>query len=515
MSTTDDNVFSATLSAADWGALAAYAAAMIGIGWWYARKNRNAEDYLVGGRKMNPVAVGISYFVAIFSTITYLALPGEMIRNGPMIFGGLIGLPIVYVVAGYFIIPVFMTLKVSSGYELLEQRLGNSARLLGVALFLLLRFLWMAVILFAATDKVLVPLTNASPNGVYGLLIGMAALAIIYASMGGLKAIVAVDVMQFCLLFGGVLISMAVIAYQLGGVDWWPAAWPAHWQAPSLLPSAGSDRSLLAAVMAMVVWNICTAGSDQMAIQRYLATRDIRAARQMLGVSLVVTCAIQFVLGCLGLALLAYASSGEADSALAADVAGKADQIFPRFIVSTLPTGIAGLMIAGLLAEAMNSLASGINAAAAVISNDLLPASQQASDGAQHELRRVRTISIASGIVVFLLSTLVSAVSGNLLEITYKLVNLLTAPLFSLFFMAIFVRRATGRGAVIGAIVGVGVAVTINFWREIITIANYAFDTAFDANPPVSFLWAPPISLLLAISIGCLVSMASLRTSQK
>ena len=114
-------------------------------------------------------------------------------------------------------------------------------------------------------------------------------------------------------------------------------------------------------------------------------------------------------------------------------------------------------MIAGLLAEAMNSLASGINAAAAVISNDLLPASQQASDGAQHELRRVRTISIASGIVVFLLSTLVSAVSGNLLEITYKLVNLLTAPLFSLFFMAIFVGRATGRGAVIGAIVGVGV----------------------------------------------------------
>lgn len=511
------NPFSATLSPLDWAALSAYAMTMLGIGWWYSRQNRNADDYLVGGRNMNPIAVGLSYFVAIFSTITYLALPGEMVRNGPIIFGGLIGLPFVYYIVGYFLIPVFMTLKVNSGYELLEDRLGNVARLLGVVLFLLLRFLWMAVILFASVDKVLAPLLNASSATSIWLLISLAALAILYASMGGLKAIVAVDVMQFCLLFGGVVVSLAVIVWRLGSVDWWPTEWPAHWQQPHFLPGQGGDRSVLIAALAIIVWNVCTAGSDQMAIQRYLSTRDVRAARQMLGISLLATCGIQLVLGCLGIGLLAFASQSGDAVEIGGGVNEFADQLFPRFIVSTLPTGLAGLMIAGLLAEALNSLASGINAASAVITNDLLSWVRPQAPNPRQELRLARAASIASGVIVVILSLGVGAVQGNLLEVTYKLVNLLTGPLFSLFFMAIFIRWGTSFGAICGAIAGVITAITINFWQEVTTLANAIFATHLMPTPPLSFLWATPLSLLVAALTGMIVSLLPIgvRVSQR
>lgn len=505
------NAFTGTLAPADWAALTAYGCAMVGIGWWYARKNRNVDDYLVGGRTMNPIAVGLSYFVAIFSTITYLALPGEMIRNGPVIFAGLLGSPVVFFIVCRYIIPVFMKLQVSSGYELLEQRLGNAARLLGVALFLTLRFLWMAVILFAAVDKVLVPLTGASNTTAIWLLIALAGLAILYASMGGLKAIVAVDVMQFGLLFGGVVVSLGIVSWRLGGLNWWPAEWPDNWQPLHFLPGQGGDRSILMAALAFITWNVCTAGSDQMAIQRYLSTRDVRAARQMLGVSLIACCVIQFILGCLGLALYTYATHG----AVGASLTENADQLFPRFIVSALPTGLAGLMIAGLLAEAMNSLASGINAASAIVTNDVLGTAPSGGDSARRELLRARLVSIACGLIVVLLSLGVGAVRGNLLEVTYKVVNLLTAPLFSLFVMAILVPRATSLGAIAGATVGVATSVTINFWPEAATVVNRVFATQYDPEPPLSFLWASPLSLFMAVGVGILVSRQSIGSARR
>lgn len=210
--------------------------------------------------------------------------------------------------------------------------------------------------------------------------------------MGGLKAIVAVDVMQFCLLVGGVVTALAIISWRLGGFNWWPTEWPNQWQPLHFFPGQGGDRSILTAAMAIVVWNICTAGSDQMAIQRYLSTRDVRAARQMLGISLIANCVIQGILGCLGLALYAYATQRATLGDSMASISESADQLFPRFIVSTLPSALAGLMIAGLLAEAMNSLASGISAASAVVTNDLFRSSRSAEETAHTELTHIRSV---------------------------------------------------------------------------------------------------------------------------
>ncbi len=500
--------FSARLHPLDWTAIGFYMAGMIFIGWWYSRRNRSGGDYLVGGRKMNPIAVGLSFFVALFSTITYLALPGEMIRYGPIIFCGLLAYPIVFFIVGWFIIPAFMKLNVNSGYELLESRLGVAARMVGVTLFLLMRLMWMAVIIFATVDKVLIPLAGLPQAATPLLCIALAGLTIVYTTMGGLKAIVTVDVIQAGLLFGGVIMSLGIITYKLGGFQaWWPDAWPAHWQEARLVSSNATDRTIMAAFLSTLVWYTCTAGSDQMAVQRYLSTRDVSAARKMLGVSLIAGCCIFLTLGCLGLALLAYVTQNPGWLPNFQVTSAAADQLFPTFIATTLPAGLAGLIIAGLLAEAMNSLSSGMNAASAVITTDLIGRFRRIQFTGSEELRLLRWISILVGVGVVGLSVGVSYVQGSLLELSYKVVNLLTAPLFSLFFLAIFIRWATTLGALLGAAAGVAVTVLINYWRELASAGNHLFGLQINPEPILSFLWSTPLSLGVAMIVGMLASL--------
>jgi len=502
------NTFSAQLAPLDWAVIAAYGVGMLVIGWWYSRGNRSGDDYLVGGRKMNPIAVGLSFFVALFSTVTYLAVPGEIVRHGPIILSGLLAYPFILFLTGWFIIPAFMKLNVNSGYELLETRLGVAPRMLGVSLFLLMRLMWMGVIIFATVDKVLVPLAGLSSSATPLLCVLLAVLTIIYTAMGGLKAIVTVDVIQACLLFGGVFVSMALITSRLGGIDgWWPDAWPDHWQPLRVFQGEGNERTMLAAFVAVLVWFVCTTGSDQMAVQRYLATRDVKAARKMLGVSLVAGCCIQVTLGCLGLALLAYATQNPGWVTGGELTGAGADLLFPSFIATVLPAGLAGLIIAGLLAEAMNSLSSGMNAASAVIVTDLVGRFRGLKFTTLQELRWLRWVSVGVGVIVVVLSVGVSYVQGNLLELSYKVVNLLTAPLFSLFFLAIFIRWATSFGSLIGALAGVVITVTVNYWRELTSAMNHLFGTSLATEPVISFLWATPLSFVGAALVGSLASL--------
>ena len=180
----------------DWSVILVYAVGILAIGWYYWRRTKTTEDYLLGGRKMRPLAVGLSFFAALFSTISYLAWPGELIKYGPMILSIVVAYPLVAIVVGRFMIPYIMKLRITSAYEILETRLGLSVRMLGSALFLLLRLLWMAVIIYATVSKVLVPLLALDPSAIPYLSIVMGVVPLVYTAMGGLRAGVVVDVLK-------------------------------------------------------------------------------------------------------------------------------------------------------------------------------------------------------------------------------------------------------------------------------------------------------------------------------
>ena len=132
-----------------------YVSLVLGIGWYYGRQQRNTDEYFVGNRGMNSTLVGISMYATLFSTITYLSSPGEYLSKGPVIFCALFSIPIVYLLVGYWIIPVYMKHRVTSAYELLEDRLGVQVRLLAAGLFILIRLAWMSLLIYLPAISIL------------------------------------------------------------------------------------------------------------------------------------------------------------------------------------------------------------------------------------------------------------------------------------------------------------------------------------------------------------------------
>jgi SSS family solute:Na+ symporter len=481
----------------DYAAIGLYALAMLAIGRYHARRVRTADDYLLGGRSMSPLLIGLSLFATLTSTLTYLALPGEMIKNGPVVFAEILSFPFALIVVGWVLIPRIMRQRVTSGYELLETRLGLTGRLIGASMFVLLRVFWMATILYATTDKVLVPLLEdlLGPRRDWWLpaiCAAMAAVTLVYTAGGGLKAVVATDAIQAVLMFVGAAATIAVVSVKLGGVGaWWPSAWPAHWPEPKVLPEPGASRTVLGAFCAMLVWMTCTAGSDQMAIQRYLATRDAAAARRSFAVQLASTVFSMVLLGLAGLAVLGYFQARPDDLKTGWAVAKDADRLLPHFIVIGLPPGLTGLVIAAILAAAMSSLSSGLNSASAVVVTDFVGRAGGRSMTSAAEIRLARLVSVGVGVLAVALSLVVGSLASNLLELCFKVVNLLTAPIFVLFFLALFVPPANAAAAVVATITSVTTAAFVAFgWN-----AQW-------------FLWSPPAALAAGVVAGGFASLA-------
>jgi len=217
----------------DWVVIAGYVCAMLLIGAYYARQNRSGEDFVLGGRRISPIALGLSLFATLVSTLTYLGSPGEMVAHGPMMMTQSASHPLVFLIVGYGLIPLLMRQPVTSAYEILETKLGHGIRLAGASIFLLLRMGWMATILYATSEVVLVPMLGLNSNWTPWLCIALGVLTAIYSSMGGIRAVVMTDAIQSITMLAGAMITLAVISYKLGGVSaWWPTEWRAHCQTP-------------------------------------------------------------------------------------------------------------------------------------------------------------------------------------------------------------------------------------------------------------------------------------------
>ena len=486
------------LTLLDWIVIAAYVLLLLAVGWYYSRKTASTDDYLLGGRQMKWFSLGISLFATMLSAVTYLAMPGEMIRYGPVFaLGKVAAYPLVALIVGWWIIPRIMELKVTSAYEILELRLGLSVRLLGSLFFLSLRLMWMALIVHATSSMVLVPLLGLDESATPWICVVLGAVTVAYTSLGGLRAVVMTDVLQSVILFGGALLTLGLITYHFGGVSgWWPDAWPEHWPEPRWgYDPNPKTRPFVGALIGTLVWYVCTQGSDQMVVQRFLANRDVKAARRTLFTALISSALTGGLLTLVGLAVWSYYRSIAASPIEATALLDRADKLFPEFIMSGLPSGVSGLVVAGLLAVAMSSLSSGVNSSCSVIKIDFIDRLRRSSAGSQrHNVVEAMWISVGVGVVVVLLSSCVGLVQGNLLALAFKVCNLLTAPLFGLFFMAMFVRGATVPGTHAGAACGLAVVVAVNYWEEI------------TGTPGINFLWAMPLGLAAQIAVGVVVS---------
>lgn len=482
-------VSSFSLSALDWIVLLIYGIAMLGIGYYYKQKNKTREDYLLGGRKMKSTSIGISLFATLLSTLSYLTYPGEMIQHGPIVFAGALAFPLVYAIVGWWIIPAIMKTGVTSAYEILEQRLGLSVRLLGTVMFLMLRLLWMATIIYVTVDVALYSVVQFNKAYVPLIAALLTIVTIMYTTMGGLKAVVVTDIIQSGIFLSGALLSVIVVCWHLDSVTAiFPKQWPPHWNTFKIGFDPLQRTTLANAMLSVFVWYVCTNGSDQMAVQRYLATPDAKSARRSFKIALMSDVFASTLLALVGLSMLAYFTN--TPSLLnGKPLVEQADTLFPRFILIGLPSGISGLVIAGLLAAAMSSLSSGINSVSSVVSEDMINRFKK-NAGKGDALLQIKRLSLAVGFVILLLSFIIARVPGNLLDVIMKVVNLFVAPLFVLFFMALFVPFARARATFLGGLIAIIVAVSIAFWGVL----------------GITVLWIMPMALVTGILSASILS---------
>ena len=486
----------------DWLVVLIYALSLIGIGIYYSRRQTTTDEYFVGGRTVSPFLAGISLYATLFSTLSYIGVPGEIIQNGPVLVAvGVLATPLIYLIVGYWVIPMIMKLQVTSAYELLETRLGFSVRLLGSGIFLLTRLLWMAVMLYA-TSFVLVTVMGWDAVMATPLAILAGGLTAVYTVTGGLRAVVVSDVVQFFVLLTGAIFTLIYITVTMGGVEaWWPTEWVSHWQPQPFFSLDPDVRvTMVGTFIGAVIWWVCTSASDQMAIQRYLSTKNEKTARRAFLHSTFGNIGVTVILCLVGLAVLGFygANAGAIPSSLS--MATKGDVFFPHYVSHFLPTGIPGLVLAGLLAAAMSSLSSGINSTITVISTDFIePFRSGPPLSDKQQLRNARYLAAIVSVVAIAGSQLAGHIPGNLMEVAMKTVNLLSGPLFGLFFLALFVKFATPFGAKMGALYSFTAALLIGYWEILI------------GGDQISFQWISPIALIVTMVAGPLFSLLPTR----
>ncbi len=488
----------------DWIVLSLYAAGMLAAGWYYSRRTATTDDFLLGGRNMSPWMVGLSLFATLLSTLTYLAVPGEMIKYGPMVLSQLIAVPFIILVVGWFLIPIIMRQRVTSAYEILETRFGLGVRMMGSCFFVTLRLFWMSLVIYATASAVLVPVLRLDPSRAPWVCAVLGLVTVAYTSMGGLRAVVLTDVVQVFILFGGAALVLVLVAVNLGGIGaCWPSEWPSHWQRPAFWIEPDVRFTFAGGFLAFFTWFVCTAGSDQMAIQRYLATRDVAAARRMFSISLLSSVLLWPFLAAVGVALMAYFIARPEMLPAGHTVYENADQLLPIYIVRGLPVGISGLVIAALLAAAMSSLSSGLNSVCSVVISDFIDRFRKRKQTETGHVRLAKLASLVIGVVVVLLSAVFGQVEGNLLELCYKVANLLTVPLFMMFFMAMFIPWATAPGTYAGTAASLLVAIAFAYQQEL--------GLAFMRDLGLSFVWMAPASFVAGAATGMAVSLLPAR----
>lgn len=488
------------LTILDWTIVALYAAGTIGLGYYYSRRQVSASEYFTGGGRMSPSLIGISLFATLLSTISYLSVPGEAIGKGPVWMLNMLAFPLVYLVVGYVLIPVYMRQRVTSAYELLEARLGLGIRLLGALMFIVLRLVWMALLIYLASSAMAVML-GGDESWIPVISVCTGVVAVIYTSLGGIRAVVITDTVQTVLMLTGAWLVIGIVTYSSGGFSWVPTEWQPQWDVQPFFSFDPAVRlSVLGSILSAAVWAICTAGGDQTAVQRFMATRDAAAARRSYATQLVVNVIMVTTLWITGFALMGYFQVHPGLLPAGVDLDADSDRVFPHFIAYHLPPGISGLVVAAMFAAAMSSIDSGVNSITAVISTDFVGRLGRPSDAGRSPLPATQIIAWSTGAVVVAFSSLIGDVPGNITAVTNKTTNLLTTPIFALFFFALFVPFARPAGVAAGAVCGISVAGLIAFSGPL-----------FGADPmmgddPVSFMWISPIALGVNMAVGTAVS---------
>lgn len=446
----------------DYIILFAYLLLILYIGIAVAKKEMKGKEFFKGDGSIPWWVTSVSLFATLLSPISFLSLAGNSYAGTWKLWFAQLGLFIAVPIAMYFFLPVYRKLNLDTAYEYLERRFNKKMRIIGSLLFIVYQIGRMSIIMY------LPAIALAAVTGINTVLIilFMGVIATIYSTFGGIKSVLWTDFIQGVVLIGGGIFALIVLLFTInGGI-------------PEVFNVAFNDGKFFSDVVVFdrnfvndsIFIVIIGAGlstafsyiSSQDMVQRYLTTNDLKEMNKMTIMNGALSIGTATLFFFIGTALYVFYTQQTA-----ALPTGKSDIIFANFIVSELPAGISGLLIAGLFAAGQSTLSTGLNSVATSWTLDIQKVlSPNMSD--EKSTKIARSVSTIVGIfsIAFAIVLAYSDVSSAYSWFN-GLMGLALGIIGGTFTLGVMTKKANGKGAVLGFIATTIVAIYVSYFTDI------------------------------------------------
>lgn len=460
-----------------------YFVGMLLLGFFFMKRNENTEDFFKASGRIPWWAAGISIFATTLSAITFLSIPAKTYATDwRMLVFNICIILIVPVVIKYFL-PFFRRFSLGTAYEYLEIRFNRATRWLASALFVIFMVSRIAIVLFLPS----LALNAVTGFDIYLSIIVMGVVTLIYSTSGGMEAVVWGDVIQgFILIFG----ALAAFAFMIIGIEggmneFWTTSIEFHKFHTFDFRFDFTQPVFWVVLIGGVANAIITYTSDQSIVQRYMSTKDEKATARSIWLNGILSVPVTILFFLIGTGLFAFYKDNPGNMMITNP---NIDSVFTQFIVTEMPVGFAGLLIAAIFAAAMSTLSSNINSSAAVITSDffqtIFPRSSFSS-----QLKVARWSGIICGLLGMGMALILATWNiASLWDQFNTFLGLLTSGLGALFILGIFFPRVGAKATLIGVITGLVVLVFIK------------------NNTPFSFLLYGFIGMVAGIIIAVIMS---------
>lgn len=459
------------------------------LGLKLSGRQRDVKDYFIGNRELPWWAVCLSVVATETSALTVISVPGIAYLGDVTFLQVAVGYLIGRIVVAFLLLPRYHRGEITTAYAYLGSRFGRGMQATASVTFLFTRLLADGVRLFAAAIPMKIILDSLGLGASYFTIVAvMGLVTILYTLIGGIRAVVWVDVLQMGLYVVGGVVSLAVIMVTLDVNFLTVAAEEGKTRFLDLTSDPiSSPYATVTAVLGGALLSMASHGADQLIVQRLLGCRTLRDAQKAVIVSGIVVF-VQFALFLtVGLALYSYFERATVERL----GLSTSDELFPVFITEGLPAGLSGLLLAGIMAAAMSTLSSSLSALSSSSMADLYEKfSRQRLEG-ERALRMSRLFTLGWGLVFIGAAAMFTGTDNPVVELGLSVASITYGGLLGAFFLGLWVRRARQADAAIAF----GVAVATMAWLFLF------------APELVGFTWYTAIGTTITVGLGYLSSL--------
>lgn len=419
-------------------------------------RNRTSDQFTTGGRAIPSWAVGMSIFATFVSSISFLALPGKAYVSDWNAFVFSLSIPLAAYAAVKFFIPLYRGIGNISAYYYLELRFGSWARMYASVCYILTQLMRTGAILLLLA----LPLNALFGWDIRIIIIFTGMGVMFYSMLGGIKAVIWTDTILGIILIAGALLSAGFLTFSMPegpGQLFSIASDNNKFSLGSFGPSLGESTFWVVLIYGLFI-NLQNYGIDQNYVQRYMASGSDRGATFSALFGSLLYIPVSLVFFYIGTALFSYYHASPDLLPEYLKVAGAGDKVFPYFIVTVLPAGITGLLIAAIFAAGMSTVSTSLNSTATIILNDY------------YKRYFNRNAAERSSMTVLYISSFITGVAGigialalvgveSVLDAWWALASIFSGGMLGLFLLGYVSRKAKKTEAVTGVILGVLVIV--------------------------------------------------------